>query len=76
VQAGAIYGFAADIFSWDQPDPRWILGVAWLAGKMHPERFSDQDTLQEVSRFFGEMYGMDESSIQEQIVPRLMGDVE
>ncbi len=31
-EAGEIYGFASDIFSWDQPDPRWILGTSgWLA---------------------------------------------
>jgi iron complex transport system substrate-binding protein len=76
VQDGAIYGFAADTFSWDQPEPRWLLGVIWLAGKMLPERFSDLDMLQEVHRFFGEMYGLDESAIQEQIVPNLKGDVE
>lgn len=76
VRENEIYGFAADIFSWDQPDPRWILGVTWLADKMHPDRFPDLDTMQEISRFFGEMYGLDEAAIQEQIVPALKGDVE
>jgi iron complex transport system substrate-binding protein len=76
VQEDQIYGFAADIFSWDQPDPRWILGVTWLAGKVHPERFGELDIMQEVSQFFGQMYGMDRTSIEEQIVPQLKGDIE
>jgi iron complex transport system substrate-binding protein len=76
VQQNEIYGFASDFYSWDQPDPRWILGVSWLAGKMHPDRFPDLDIMQEISAFFGKMYGLDEAAIQEHIVPRLMGDVE
>jgi iron complex transport system substrate-binding protein len=75
VQEGQLYGFAADVFSWDQPDPRWILGTTWLASKIHPERLEELDLLDEVSQFFGQMYGMDEASVQEQIVPLLRGDV-
>jgi len=75
VKAGQIYGFAGDIYSWDQADPRWILGVTWLAGKLHPDRFRALDMTQEVTRFFGEMYGMDGSSIQQQILPALKGDI-
>jgi iron complex transport system substrate-binding protein len=73
---GEIYGFASDIFSWDQPDPRWILGVTWLAGKIHPDLFSDLDMQQQVMQFFQQMYGMDEAAIEENILPELKGDVE
>jgi len=76
VQERHIYGFPADIFSWDQPDPRWVLGVTWLAGKMHPDHFSGLDMMEEISAFFGQMYGMDEDSIQEHIVPNLKGDIQ
>jgi iron complex transport system substrate-binding protein len=76
MQAGQVYGFAADIFSWDQPDPRWILGTTWLASKMHPELFSDLDMVQEAARFFDQLYGMDQADFQEQIVPVLKGDIE
>jgi len=74
-QAGQIYGFPGEFFSWDQPDPRWILGVTWLAGKIHPERFDDLDMTQEIVSFFGEMYGLDETTVAEKILPRLQGDV-
>ena len=76
VQAGQIYGFPGDFFSWDQPDPRWILGVTWLAGKMHPERFADLDMTEEVISFFGQMYGLDEATVRANVLPRLRGNVE
>lgn len=75
VKEGKIYGFAGDFFSWDQPDPRWILGVTWLAGKLHPERFPDLDMQQEVTEFFAAMYGMDAASVQANVLPKLTGHV-
>ena len=76
VQDEEIYGFAADIYSWDQSDPRWILGVTWLAGKIHPDRFPDLDMPQQVIQFFEQMYGMDKSVIQEHILSTLKGNIE
>jgi iron complex transport system substrate-binding protein len=76
VQAGQIYGFPADIFSWDQPDPRWILGLTWLAKTMHPELFAEVDMRAEVSEFFGQMYAMEPDTIEAEIAPRLQGDVQ
>jgi iron complex transport system substrate-binding protein len=76
VQADQIYGFPGEFFSWDQPDPRWILGVTWLATKMHPERLADLDMTQEITDFFGEMYGLDEATVTAEILPRLRGNVE
>lgn len=76
VEEGEIYGFASDIFSWDQPDPRWILGVTWLAGKIYPDRFSGLDMQQQVIQFFEQAYGMDSAAIEENILPSLKGNVE
>jgi iron complex transport system substrate-binding protein len=75
VQAGRLHAFAGDIFSWDQPDPRWILGVTWMAGKMHPDRLADLDMIEEVTQFFGQMYGLDEASVAANILPALRGDL-
>jgi iron complex transport system substrate-binding protein len=75
VQAGAIYGFPGDIFSWDQPEPRWILGVSWLASRIHPDLLPDLDPEQEAVDFFQQMYGLDEAAVQEHVLPRLTGDV-
>jgi len=75
VQDGAIYGFPGDVFSWDQPDPRWILGVSWLAARIHPERLPGLDPEQEAIDFFRQMYGMDEVTVRERLLPQLTGDV-
>ena len=76
VQNGQIYGFPGDILSWDQPDPRWILGTLWLAGKLHPERFPPLEVKGEVVEFFGQMYGLDRAAIEAGIVPALRGNLE
>jgi iron complex transport system substrate-binding protein len=75
VQEGQIYGFAGDIYSWDQPDPRWILGLGWLAGSVHPDRFAGLDPRQEAASFFQQMYGMEEGAVREHILSNLQGDV-
>ncbi len=76
VQNGQIYGFPADVFSWDQPDPRWILGVTWLAGKIHPDQFPELNMQQEIVDFFEQMYGLDQATIEQQILPKLKGNVQ
>jgi iron complex transport system substrate-binding protein len=75
VQGGRLHAFPGDIFSWDQPDPRWILGVTWMASRMHPERLPDLSLMGEVDQFFGQMYGMAQGSIDENILPSLKGDL-
>lgn len=75
VQSREIYGFPKDIFSWDQPDPRWILGFTWLAKHMHPDAFSDLNMMAEIYSFFGQIYRMDEEAIEQHIIPALEGDV-
>lgn len=75
VKEGRIYGFPADVFSWDQPDPRWILGVTWMAVKLSPDRFPGLDMLAETAEFFEKMYRMDRASFEANIVPRIKGDL-
>jgi iron complex transport system substrate-binding protein len=74
VREGSLYGFPKDFYSWDQPDPRWILGLTWLAKTMHPDRLADVDPRQEMFRFFEQMYGLSEEAIEESILPRLQGE--
>ena len=68
VQEGKLYPFAADLYSWDQPDPRWILGLTWLAGKLHPDLFPNLDMTAEVENFYQTLYGLDEAFVEENIV--------
>lgn len=74
VQNGEVYGFPADIFTWDSPDPRWALGVTWLSKMIHPDLFGDVDMEQEVREFFRTIYGMDDATIDASILPMLTGD--
>lgn len=74
VQEDQLYAFPVDFYTWDQPDTRWILGLNWLATKIHPELFSDIDIDQEARNFFQEMYVMDEASFEENILSIIKGD--
>ncbi len=75
VQNDKIYGFPTDVYSWDEPTPRWILGLTWVAGKLHPDLFPDLDIQKEAQNFYNELYGMDEASFESNIQPVLTGDV-
>lgn len=75
VKNGAVYGFAQDFYSWDQPDTRWILGLEWMAGKLYPAQFADKPILAEARAFFSAMYGMDAAAFDATVAPKLAGDL-
>lgn len=74
VQNGKLYAFPLDFQSWDQPDTRWTLGLAWLATKLHPERFETLKMYQEIPAFYTDFYGLSESFIEREILPLVKGD--
>ncbi len=69
VGAGQLRPFAADFYSWDQPDTRWGLGLLWLAKQIQPDRFADVDLLAEFYRFYEGLYGLNRAAIDAQILP-------
>ena len=71
---GKVYGFVKDVYSWDQPDTRWSLGLSWVAGILHPDLFPDYDIINEAQSFYSDLYGMDEASFKENILPLLPGE--
>lgn len=75
VRTGGLHAFPADLYSWDQPDPRWILGLTWLSGRLHPERFPNLDMLQEARAFYQMLYGLDAAFFDENIRPAFKGDL-
>lgn len=75
VKNDKVYGFAKDVYSWDQPDTRWILGLGWAANKLHPDLFPNYDISAEAKAFYKNLYGMDDASFEKNIQPILMGDV-
>jgi iron complex transport system substrate-binding protein len=73
VKDNQIYAFPGDLYSWDQPDPRWILGLTWLAGKIHPDLFPTLDMTAEAQTFYQSLYGLDEAFVEQNIVPAFKG---
>jgi iron complex transport system substrate-binding protein len=76
LQENHLAAFPMDFLSWDQPDPRWILGLQWLAYITHPDLFPDYDLRSEVMDFYESLYGLDQSTISEKIFPLLKGTLE
>jgi len=72
---GKLYAFPADFYSWDQADSRWILGLMWLATRLHPDRFGNLDMQKEIQTFYREMYRVDDAVYQKSIKPMLKGDL-
>ncbi len=73
VKEHRLAAFPMDYLSWDQPDPRWILGLQWLAFIMYPESFPVFDLNAEVTGFYQTLYGMDEAMITSTVLPLLKG---
>jgi len=73
VRDGHLVAFPVDYYSWDQPDLRWILGLKWLAARMHPQLFKDVDLEREVIAFFSFLYGMSEESVRRSVIANLRG---
>ena len=74
VKNNNLYGFPGDFISWDQPDPRWVLGLNWLGNKMHPDLISF-DTNLIMTKFYSEFYKIDPATVNEKIIPLLKGNL-
>jgi iron complex transport system substrate-binding protein len=66
------YLFPQDIYGWDTPDPRWILGALWMATKMDPDRFAHLDITQEIYTFFHQLYGLEKAIVDTEILPKVL----
>lgn len=75
VKSNHIYAFPMDYLSWDQPDPRWILGLTWIATSLHADKFPGFDITGEVISFYETLYGLDEATIRAEILPLITGDL-
>jgi iron complex transport system substrate-binding protein len=75
VKNNKIFGFATDVYSWDQPDTRWALGLDWVAAKLHPDLFPTYDAAADAKAFYKDLYGMDDATFTSTIHPLLTGDI-
>ena len=71
VENQEIFGFPADFASWDLIDPRWILGLEWLATKIQPLETTSLNIKTEVREFYGSLYRLTETQIDDSIFPKL-----
>lgn len=70
-----LFAFPGDLYSWDQPDPRWILGLMWMAEKLHPQSFPDLDMMNQARFFYQTLYDLDDAAFDATIQPNLRGDL-
>ncbi len=75
VQEGRLYAFPKDFYSWDQPDVRWVLGLRWLAWRLHPDAYPGLDMMQETRTFFEQLYRIDANTFESRLLPLLKGDL-
>lgn len=75
VKEGRLYGFPADVYSWDQSGSRWILGLSWLAARLHPERFPKFDIVAETQQFYQQLYRLDAPFFDSKIRPLFKGSL-
>ncbi|MCJ7717829.1 MAG: ABC transporter substrate-binding protein [Anaerolineales bacterium] len=75
VQENQLFAFAYDFYSWDQPDTRWILGLQWLATKIHPDLTAEIDIMEEVNSFYSDLYNLEPGVIDAEVLPILTGDL-
>jgi iron complex transport system substrate-binding protein len=68
---GKVDAVPADFYSWAQPDTRWILGIQWMARRLHPELFSDLNIRDEAETFYRELYDVQSAEFRRIILPRL-----
>lgn len=74
VKNGRLLGAPADFYAWLQSDTRWILGAEWLARVMHPSGFGGS-MMDSVKEFFRVLYGIEGTDFDQEIAPRLSGDM-
>lgn len=71
VKNNRIIAFPGDVFGWDSPEPRWILGMMWMARQLHPEIFADIDISSQIDAFFTELYHLDAKTIARDILTQV-----
>ncbi len=57
VKEKRVYKMPDSFESWDSPVPSGVLGTAWLANKLHPDKYSDEAYEKAVKEFYETFYG-------------------
>ena len=70
-----VFGFAGDFISWDQADTRWILGLIWMASRIHPEIFVEANIKESAMVFYQTLYQLTIDQIETSVYPILKGSI-
>lgn len=73
LKEGEVHSFPIEFHSWDQPDPRWILGLEWLTSRIHPESIAPADMDRRAQEFFQSFYDISPEVYKNQIRPLIEG---
>ncbi len=57
VKNGKVFRMPNKAEAWDSPVPSGILGSVWLAGKLHPDYFSESDCAAMIDEYYETFYG-------------------
>ncbi|HSN94265.1 MAG TPA: ABC transporter substrate-binding protein [Anaerolineaceae bacterium] len=60
-----------DIYPYDQPDTRWVLGLLWIARSLHPDVIWSLDFYEAARNFYSNLYEMDTRTYEQNIKPLL-----
>lgn len=71
VKNDQIFPFIYDYISWDQPDPRWVLGYTWMAFRLYPSVIPEELVRNQIEEFFNNFYFIEDAEILEQMKDRL-----
>jgi len=69
VKGNQLIPFAYDFLSWDQPDPRWILGFGWMAFRQNPKSVSSTDIQNLIKDFYQKFFNIGGSVFEDKINP-------
>jgi iron complex transport system substrate-binding protein len=75
LKPGRIFTLPSDLEAWDTADPRWIMGLDWLAAQVNPGRFPAYSLDTDVITFFDKLYGFDKAAVAALITPVLRQSV-
>jgi iron complex transport system substrate-binding protein len=79
VANGRIYAIPDDcgnlsaLGSWDTPGSRWIIGLRWMATKIHPDLVRDGSLENNAKEFYSSVYGLSDENIN-RLVNQISGD--
>ena len=69
-RTGRVYPMPGDFCSWDLPDPRWLLGLQWMATRLlPPDAFPDFFSMEQALVDFYALLGLSPATTRAKLLP-------